>query len=48
MTQDHDADEVSNDPEAAGDDGEGPANDGNDIVIIRPLVIFATCHVNEF
>ena len=48
LTQHHDADEVSNDPETAGNDCEGPANDRNDIVIIRPLVIFATGLVNEF
>ena len=48
LTQHHNADEVSDDPETAGNDSEGPANDGNDIVIIRSLVIFATGGVNEF
>ena len=48
LTQHHDADEVADDSEAACDDGEGPTDDWDDIVIIRSLVIFPTCLLDEF
>ena len=41
LTQDNDADEVAEYAEAPGDDGD-------DVVIVGPLVILATRDVNDF
>ena len=48
LTQHHDADEVANDSETACDEGEGATDDWDDIVIIRSLIIFPTCLLDEF
>ena len=48
LTQDNDADEVAEYAEAPGDDGKRAADDGDDVVIVGPLVILATRDVNDF
>ena len=48
VAEDHNADEVAEDAEAARDDGEGPWDDGDDVVIVSPLVILPTRRVNKF